>query len=312
VYVGSGDNYLYAINSKGTLKWKFQTGGWINASPSIGSDGTVYVGSGDSYLYAVNSDGSLKWKYETGSGINSSPAIGSDGTLYVGSNDGCLYAFASEKTIVEISPPTNVQVSDVPNDNGHQLRITWNPSPSESDGNVSWYNIFRSRSNILTDPILLTRFSSLDSLIYYEQLYTVLIDSVAVGTTEYIDNFVPINKVPYYYWLQAVGVSGASQKVAANIITSVQEKPTVYRLGNAYPNPFNPSTTIKFSLVRESHVVLIVYNLAGQKVVTLKDNMMTPGLHSVVWNAKGMSTGLYYYSIKANGYSETKKMTLLK
>ena len=96
IYVGTygttGEKYLFAINSNGTLKWKFQVGDEIESSPAIGSDGTIYVGSRDGYLYAINSDGTLKWKFLTTDDVESSPAIGSDGTIYVGSNDKNLYA----------------------------------------------------------------------------------------------------------------------------------------------------------------------------------------------------------------------------
>jgi len=78
------------------LKWKFETGNYVYSSPAIGEDGTIYVGSWDDYLYAINPDGTLKWKYGTGSGVNSSPAIGQDGTIYVGSDDGYLYAIATD------------------------------------------------------------------------------------------------------------------------------------------------------------------------------------------------------------------------
>ena len=93
VYVGSDDDYLYALNAAdGAQKWKFQIGTFFS-SPAIGSDGTIYVGSKDNYLYAINPDGSLKWKFQTGrDGVRSSPAIGSDGTIYVGSDDTYLYA----------------------------------------------------------------------------------------------------------------------------------------------------------------------------------------------------------------------------
>jgi outer membrane protein assembly factor BamB len=99
IYVGSLDNYLYAINPDGTLKWRYQTGYWIWSSPAIASDGTIYVGSLDNYLYAINPDGTLKWRYQTGYRINSSPAIASDGTIYVGSQDNYLYAINPDGTL---------------------------------------------------------------------------------------------------------------------------------------------------------------------------------------------------------------------
>ena len=95
VYIGSFDQYLYAIYPNGNLKWRYQTGGIVNSSPSISNDGTVYVGSWDGYLYAIYPNGSLYWKYQAATGgarINSSPAIASDSTIYVGSEDHGLYA----------------------------------------------------------------------------------------------------------------------------------------------------------------------------------------------------------------------------
>ena len=95
IYVGSGDNSLYAINPNGSKKWSFKTGNLIISSPAIGSDGTIYVGSYDHYLYAINPNGSKKWSFKTVHVILSSPAIGSDGTIYIGSGDNSLYALYS-------------------------------------------------------------------------------------------------------------------------------------------------------------------------------------------------------------------------
>jgi outer membrane protein assembly factor BamB len=94
LYVGSGDNKLYAINGQSGVKlWEFATGGEVLSSPSIGSDGTVYVGSFDNKIYAINGQSGVKlWEFATGSRVISSPAIGSDGTVYVGSDDNKLYA----------------------------------------------------------------------------------------------------------------------------------------------------------------------------------------------------------------------------
>ncbi len=87
IYVGSSDKNLYAINSNGTLKWKYMYGGnfLVSAVPTIASDGTIYIGSYDTYLYAINPNGTLKWKYQIGSRTDyDSPAIDIDGTIYFG------------------------------------------------------------------------------------------------------------------------------------------------------------------------------------------------------------------------------------
>jgi large repetitive protein len=99
VYVGSFDNYIYAIKPDGTLKWRYQTNDFVSSSPAIGTDGTVYIGSYDKYLYAIRSDGTLKWKYQTEDRVRSSPVIDLDGTVYFGSWDRYLYALKSDGTL---------------------------------------------------------------------------------------------------------------------------------------------------------------------------------------------------------------------
>lgn len=92
IYIGSVDHNLYAVNPKGTQKWKFATAADVVSSPAIGADGTIYIGSGDNNLYAVNPDGTRKWAFTTGYVVYSSPTIGVDGTIYVGSGDNNFYA----------------------------------------------------------------------------------------------------------------------------------------------------------------------------------------------------------------------------
>ena len=99
IYVGSQDDYLYAVNSNGSLKWRLQTGDVVRSSPAIGTDGTVYVGSYDNRLYAINPGGTIKWYYITGGNVPSSPAIASDGTIIFGSSDGYIYALNPDSTL---------------------------------------------------------------------------------------------------------------------------------------------------------------------------------------------------------------------
>ncbi len=90
-----------------------------------------------------------------------------------------------------------------------------------------------------------------------------------------------------------------------------------FALENNYPNPFNPSTTIEFSVPMASEVTLFIYNTLGQKVRTLVDKNMPNGKHSVVWNGRNdaghtLPTGLYFYTLRAENTSLTKKMLLIK
>jgi len=101
----------------GSLKWLYKTGNPVISSPKIGLDGTVYVGSVDNYLYAITSTGkgflfrsyikfifpfflgSLIWFFQTSDWISSSPALGQDGSIYVGSYDCYLYSISSTGSV---------------------------------------------------------------------------------------------------------------------------------------------------------------------------------------------------------------------
>jgi hypothetical protein len=90
------------------------------------------------------------------------------------------------------------------------------------------------------------------------------------------------------------------------------EPPGRFTLEQNYPNPFNPETTISYQLPAFSNVVLKVYDLHGREAATLVNEKKAAGKHSVTWNASSMSSGVYFYRLRAGGFSETKKLLLLK
>jgi hypothetical protein len=98
------------------------------------------------------------------------------------------------------------------------------------------------------------------------------------------------------------------------------ELPSRFSLAQNYPNPFNPSTKLEFSLPRSGYVTLKVYNTLGQEVVTLVDGIQDAGFKSVVFDARDLSSGVYFYRMVASSSStdlglrfvETKKMLLIR
>ena len=92
----------------------------------------------------------------------------------------------------------------------------------------------------------------------------------------------------------------------------VTPTPHSYRLKQNYPNPFNPTTKIEYSLPVSSEVSLIIYNLLGQEIARLIDGEQAAGVHSVIWEATNLSTGIYFYRIQAGDFVQTRKMVLLK
>ncbi|MBL7149962.1 MAG: T9SS type A sorting domain-containing protein [Candidatus Cloacimonetes bacterium] len=89
-----------------------------------------------------------------------------------------------------------------------------------------------------------------------------------------------------------------------------------FQLSN-YPNPFNPSTTILFDLPQDSKVKITIYNIKGQKVKTLVNEVLPAGEHSIVWNGrdsngKQVGSGIYFYKLIAGDFQKVRKMLLLK
>jgi len=88
--------------------------------------------------------------------------------------------------------------------------------------------------------------------------------------------------------------------------------PRVFSLKQNYPNPFNPTTTIGYSLPEDSYVTLRVFDLLGRQVGLLVDEYKRAGEYSVNYDASRLASGIYLYSLSAGGFSQTKRMTLLK
>ena len=90
------------------------------------------------------------------------------------------------------------------------------------------------------------------------------------------------------------------------------EVPTGYKLAQNYPNPFNPSTQILYSIPSSEQVSLRIYDVLGNEVATLVDGIQSAGSHSISFDASKHSSGIYFYTLKAGNFLETKKMILMK
>lgn len=102
------------------------------------------------------------------------------------------------------------------------------------------------------------------------------------------------------------------KETVASVRNDRNKLPQGFALEQNYPNPFNPSTTINFAVGKLSHVELTVYNVLGQRVATLINEQMQPGVYRVTWDAANVPSGLYFYTMKADGHRFTRKMMVIK
>ena len=101
-------------------------------------------------------------------------------------------------------------------------------------------------------------------------------------------------------------------------IVDNQKIPKEHYIKQNYPNPFNPETKIEYCLNKKARVTLDIYNILGQRVLTLLDKEQIPGIYTIIWDGKdnngnSLSSGIYFYQLNINNQRfKTKKMTLLK
>mgnify|MGYP005847878587 CR=1 FL=1 len=100
-----------------------------------------------------------------------------------------------------------------------------------------------------------------------------------------------------------------------SILTTVQDDKDIinnFYLSQNYPNPFNPTTTINYSVPKTSNVSLIVYDVIGREIKTLVNGEKLPGNYSVQFDGSELPSGVYFYTLKASSYVDSKKMVLIK
>ena len=99
-------------------------------------------------------------------------------------------------------------------------------------------------------------------------------------------------------------------EVSTTGISDIQSNTTGFELGQSYPNPFKQSTVIQYTVPRAELVVLKVYDILGNEISTLVNEVSAPGVYRVEWNAKGLPAGVYLYKMQAGSFVETKRTLL--
>jgi len=187
----------------------------------------------------------------------------------------------------------------------NEILIAWT---TQSESNTYRWNIYRGETEnaiaennviLVNDGIIEAAGSSTQPISY-----------------TYFDEEIEIGKT-YWYYLESIELDGYTEILDVRSIT-VDDVPELRTelLGN-YPNPFNPTTAIKFSLREDSNVALDIYNIKGQIVASWKPEHFDSGINQIIWNGKDLngkkvSSGIYYYKMKIGDKDFSSKMLLLK
>ncbi|MCX6162831.1 MAG: T9SS type A sorting domain-containing protein, partial [Ignavibacteriae bacterium] len=109
---------------------------------------------------------------------------------------------------------------------------------------------------------------------------------------------------------QSVWLRLYSEAIGINKIT--ENVPSKYSLSQNYPNPFNPTTNIKFNVAKLSDVKIVVYDIMGREVQTLVNESLQPGIYEVSFDGSKLTSGVYFYRLISDNFTDTKRMLLVK
>jgi len=240
---------------------------------------TAYAFGQPSYIVAVPT---LQDSTETGDGLTEFRVVAA-------MDEGNFLSESAWGYSVDNIPPGPPEgfVVDIDTDVTH---LSWQPSDAED---FQYFNVYRGETE---------DFEPSEENLVHQTAETAWVDA-ANGR---------------YYKLSAVDDAGNEGEIVdPETVVNVPELPTQYALFPCVPNPFNPSTTIRFSLPVESDVSLVIYDLSGRRIVVLASDHLPQGHHEVVWqgeDAQGefLASGVYFYRLEAGEFVQTQKMILLK
>ena len=148
---------------------------------------------------------------------------------------------------------------------------------------------------------------------FYDNGYVYSFDNTGVLSGR---SYYSANGSIFYNDLSNYGDANIRAKLSTEIYNSVEQNtlsiPNNFSLYPNYPNPFNPATNISFRLLTDANVSLSIYDLNGKIIETIVDGKLNLGDHLVTWNAKNISSGVYFAILSTKDFSQTQKMILLK
>jgi photosystem II stability/assembly factor-like uncharacterized protein len=252
----------------------------------------LFIGT-DIGVYTSTNDG-MNWQYAS-EDIPFLPVMDFDGAfngkLRVGTNGRSAYETELE-TLQLPAAPVLISPSDSTDIDSTSILFVWQQS----------------------QPEVMRYWFELDTT---DQFTTSIVGSVITDTTYLYSN---LQDGKQYWWkVKAFNIAGWGEfsevRTFNTIITSVGDEnqlPSEFCLVQNFPNPFNPVTIIRYSISEKNRVSLKIYNPLGEEIELLMDETKEAGTYEAVWNAGDLPSGVYFYTLQAGDFVQTKKMVLMK
>ena len=340
LYIVNGrSGELVSIHSDGTLNWKVKYGdGFIQKSPAISPDGkTIYILGKISNLYAINLDGSLKWQHDCGMSTKA-PIVDNNGNLFFVTQDipQSIYSLKSDGTLrwkSIITEPNAYPFYSAPTiDYAGNIYLALGSAifSYNNDGGFRWYYIIGTNYDEYDDfwqPLICDNegtvyvgstfgknyyaISSDGKLKWQLPLNDYQVDNTgAIGEDGTL--YLGVHKSSLFYGTEKNLI--AIRDTGTVGVEKEDITPLDFSLMQNYPNPFNPSTTISYQIPSNNFVTLKVYDVLGNEVSTLVNEWQEQGSYNAQFttNGKQLSSGMYFYTLTAGKFTDTKKFILMK
>ncbi|HZW40025.1 MAG TPA: YCF48-related protein [Ignavibacteriaceae bacterium] len=237
----------------------------------------------------MTTDGGATWKLEFSNnfenyGVDIADDLSNGVSMYVVGYKGSVMVNNSMVTPVELSA-FNVTVDE------SNVNLNWNTS---TEKNNSGFSVERKKDN-----------GTFEQISFVE----------GKGTTTELNSYTYQDKNlangHYAYRLKQIDFDGTAS-YSNEVEVNINNLPGKFSLEQNYPNPFNPSTLIKYAVPVQEQVIVKIFDVLGNEVTTLVNEVKPAGKYEVSWDAANYSSGMYLYQIKAGNYTDTKKMLLMK
>lgn len=339
IYFTSADEYLYSIyKHDGEIRWKKKyDGGFGASSPIFSPDGeTIYIAGHDNFLYALNLDGSLKWRFSHGP-VSVIPLVDNDGNTYViGKVDSVgLHSISPDGEIrwsynfANWIAGRSLLLCAAMDKNGN----IYFPAPTQQKEKIislDYYGIFRWEYAFEQpdEQIAVPLICDAEGTVYCGSTWGYYYYAISsegellwkLPLNGYqVDNSGAIGSDGTLYIGTHLGslTTGQEKTLIAirDTVTSIKTENVeslTYTLAQNYPNPFNSTTHIKYSIPKACIVAIKVYDLLGKEVSILFDGYQDSGNYDVIFQQNDLSSGIYFYQLKAKDFIAIKKLILLK